>query len=215
MRSALDPRLIALAGAAGCVDATAFLRLDQIFPANQTGNTVLLGIAVGRGDWTAALRSGVSLIAFCAGVLVLGYIVRRRPRGGWGREAALALGAEAVLLLALVAVWHTAPVAVAIALAAVAMGMQSLAAHRVGVAGVSTTFVTGTITRLSERLAGGTIRASQDTTPALVWVFYLGGAIAGGALIRVDAGQAGMAVAAVAVGLVAVASVVRPVAPGP
>ena len=155
MRAALDPRLIALAGAAGCVDATAFLHLDEIFPANQTGNTVLLGIAVGRGDWTAALRSGVSLIAFCAGVLVLGYLVRRRPRGGWGREAALALGAEAALLLVLVAVWHTAPVAVAIALAAVAMGMQSLAAHRVGVAGVSTTFVTGTITRLSERLAGG------------------------------------------------------------
>ena len=33
-------RLVSLAAAAGCVDAASFLGLDQVFTANQTGNTV-------------------------------------------------------------------------------------------------------------------------------------------------------------------------------
>jgi uncharacterized membrane protein YoaK (UPF0700 family) len=200
----LDARLIALAGAAGCLDATSFLGLDQIFPANQSGNTVLLGIAIGRGDWTGVAHTGVSLAAFAAGVVALGLVLRRRSAGaGWAPETAAALSAEVVLLLVLFALWHTGPVTVSIGLAAGAMGIQSLAAQRVGVAGVSTTFVTGTITRLSARVAGGATTVAQDGTPALVWVSYLGGAVVGGAVTHLWDGRAGVAMVALVVAGVA------------
>jgi len=201
--SPLDVRLVALAAAAGTLDATSFLGLDEIFPANQTGNTVLLGIAVGRGDCPAAARAGAALATFVVGVTALAVALRRRPASeGWFRETAVALTVEAALLAVLLAVWRAGSVTAAIALAAFAMGMQSLAAQRVGVAGVSTTFVTGTLTRLGARVGRG-VGAAQDATPALVWVGYLAGAVAGGAVTHLWSGRAGVAVALVVVAGVA------------
>jgi len=200
----LDQRLVALAAAAGCLDAASFLGLEGIFPANQTGNTALLGIAIGRGDWGAMGRTGMALLGFCLGALLLGLALRHVARDrAWGPETGAALWVEVALLAGLLAVWHTGPVYVAIALAALAMGVQSLAAQRAGVPGVSTTFVTGTLTRLSSRLGSGEASARADGTPALVWVAYLAGAVAGGAAIELTGGR--VAVAGVLVVVAAVA----------
>lgn len=198
------PRLIALAGAAGCLDATSFLGLQSIFPANQTGNTALLGIAVGRGDWAAVARTGTALLAFCVGVVLLGLALRRRPAQAWGPEVTAALGVEVLLLAGVLAVWDTGPVLVSIALAALAMGVQSLSAGRAGVPGVSTTFVTGTLTRLGARIGGGVATAREDGTPALVWVAYLAGAVAGGAASELVGGRAGVALVIAVVAAVVV-----------
>lgn len=199
-------RLIALAGAAGCLDAVSFLGLQAIFPANQTGNTALLGIALGRGDWAAAGRSGAALLAFCAGVLLLGWALRGREERGWGPEVTAALWVEAALLAGLVALWHTGPVLVGIALAALAMGVQSLAAQRAGVRGVSTTFVTGTLTRVSGRLGSGRASVHEDGTPAMVWLAYLAGAIVGGATSHAAGGRVGVALVLAVVVAIAVVS---------
>lgn len=49
-----DLGLLGLALAAGGVDAATYLGLGRAFPANMTGNTVLLGVAVARGAaWPA------------------------------------------------------------------------------------------------------------------------------------------------------------------
>ena len=50
--------LALLACAAGAVDALSFLRLGDVFTANMTGNTVLLGIAVGERQGARALQIG-------------------------------------------------------------------------------------------------------------------------------------------------------------
>ena len=42
-----DAMLTSLSLAAGCVDAVGYLGLGQVFVANMTGNTVLLGLAIG------------------------------------------------------------------------------------------------------------------------------------------------------------------------
>jgi uncharacterized membrane protein YoaK (UPF0700 family) len=183
----LDLRLVLLSGGAGCLDAVCFLGFDQIFTANQTGNTVLLGIAIGQGDWARAGRASLSVLAFCAGALVAALLLRElRHRRGYGPRLASVLGIAAALVGLLALTWALGPIALAPAVifAAVAMGAQTVAAQHVGVPAVSTTFVTGTLVRLVTRAAGGDAPPVWETTPALVWVTYLGGAIAGGVMMK-------------------------------
>lgn len=195
----IHPRLVALAGAAGCVDAASFLGLQEVFTANQTGNTVLLGIALGQGDWDAVARSGVAVAAFCAGV-VAAAIVLRGAAPGWNGRVNLVLAVEALLLGVLAALWGPLGTIALIALVAAAMGAQSAAAQHVGVPGVSTTFVTGTLTRIATRLV---VRGDgpREAAPAVAWAAYLGGAVAGGWLSRGWSDAAGVAAAALLVAL--------------
>lgn len=48
-----DAMLVLLSLAAGCVDAVSYLGLNHVFTANMTGNTVLLGIALGQAQGQA------------------------------------------------------------------------------------------------------------------------------------------------------------------
>jgi hypothetical protein len=51
-----DVGLALLGFASGSMDALAFFNLGQVFPSAMTGNTALLGLALGQGDVIAALR---------------------------------------------------------------------------------------------------------------------------------------------------------------
>lgn len=59
--------LLILTWAAGCVDAISYLGLDRVFTAMMTGNTVLLGLALGQGEIQAALPSILALTGIAAG----------------------------------------------------------------------------------------------------------------------------------------------------
>ena len=202
----IHARLAALAAAAGCVDAASFLALDQVFTANQTGNTVLLGIALGVGDGGAVLRTGVSVVAFVAGVM-LGALALRGAPVGWSARTGLVLLAEAALIAVAAALWDPLSTVALIAIVAAAMGAQSAAAQRVGVPGVSTTFVTGTLTRIASRFveAGP---GPREAAPLAAWAAYLGGAVAGGLLSRWTDGAAAVAVGAA---LIAAIVLVEPI----
>ena len=190
--------LVALSAAAGCVDAASYLGLDHVFTANMTGNTVLLGIALGRAEWKAALRSGVALAGFVAGVGA-GALIVGRGRGdtAWPPAVTMALVFECLVLAVLAAGRHLSgtPPGEAlyplISLSAFAMGVQSAAVGRLNVASVSTTYVTGTLTSLTRRLVSRLRPAdpAQEERPperglelpAGVWFAYGAGAVAGGA----------------------------------
>ena len=43
--------VVGLAAAAGALDSWSYVGLAQIFIANMTGNTVLLGASLAMGDW--------------------------------------------------------------------------------------------------------------------------------------------------------------------
>jgi uncharacterized membrane protein YoaK (UPF0700 family) len=140
-----DRALFVLAGVAGGIDAASYSGLGQIFTANMTGNTVLLGLAAGQGHWAAVGRSGVALAGFCAGLAVGGTVAP--PGAGASARGVLAL--EAAALVALVVAWTLgAPPAPLIAVAAIAMGLQSAAVARQDTAGAATTYLTGTLTAL-------------------------------------------------------------------
>jgi uncharacterized membrane protein YoaK (UPF0700 family) len=182
-RAYIHVRLLALAAAAGCIDAASFLGLDQVFTANQTGNTVLLGIALGEGDGHAIVRTAVSVAGFVAGV-ALGAAALRGIANGWSRRVAAVLAVEAVLLAAAGALWGPLGTVALIVVVAVAMGAQSAAAQQVGVPGITTTFVTGTLTRFAVQLVDRRGGSRPEAAPPLAWVAYLAGAVVGGTLSR-------------------------------
>jgi uncharacterized membrane protein YoaK (UPF0700 family) len=71
-----DAMLTSLSLAAGCVDAVGYLGLGQVFVANMTGNTVLLGLAIGQADGQAILHAGIALVGFVLGVALGAAIVQ-------------------------------------------------------------------------------------------------------------------------------------------
>ena len=62
-----DAMLTSLSLAAGCVDAVGYLGLGQVFVANMTGNTVLLGLAIGQVGGRGVLHAGTALAGFVLG----------------------------------------------------------------------------------------------------------------------------------------------------
>ena len=59
-----DFGLALLGFASGSMDALAFLNLRQVFPSAMTGNTALLGLALGQGNLVAASRPLVAFAGF-------------------------------------------------------------------------------------------------------------------------------------------------------
>jgi uncharacterized membrane protein YoaK (UPF0700 family) len=198
-----DAMLVLLSLAAGCVDAVSYLGLNNVFTANMTGNTVLLGLAIGQAKPQAALRSGVALAGFVVGVAAGAAIVERgREDVAWPSVVTAALALECVVLVAFAVGWRLAgalpgeAVYSLIALSAFAMGVQSAAVSRLGVASVSTTYITGTLTSLMRRLVGRVRSTSSSTAgdsthespsardlelPPYVWFASGVGAVIGGA----------------------------------
>jgi uncharacterized membrane protein YoaK (UPF0700 family) len=186
--------VLLLGGTAGYLDAVGYLTLG-IFTANMTGNTVLLGIAIGQGRWPAMVRVLVALAAFIAGAGVGALLFRERQRIG------RVLGVEAACLLAGLTVgWGGLPESRGafplIALLSAAMGAQSAAVRRVGEQRISTTYVTGTLTSLAadtvsqilarrergRRPVADPAPATRSSLPLLIgiWATYVAGAVIGG-----------------------------------
>jgi len=191
----------ALAAVAGFVDAHVYVHVAPVFVANMSGNLIHLGVFVGLGQWGRATGSTLAVLAFLAGVI--GAIVhhdRELRRAGRVRPDAL-LAVEAVLVLSLPLLrllfdrsFHAqvrlADVPV-IVVASVAMGMQAAALRRVGAIAVATTYGTGAIVRIGEKVALAVRRADRTgdarrrvtvAVLVIVLVSYVGGAAAAAVL---------------------------------
>jgi len=154
-----ESMLLALTWAAGCVDAISYFGLGHVFTAMMTGNTVLLGLALAQGEILAALRSILALSGFSTGVFLGALIVERESQPlDWPPVVTHAIALEAFLLAVFTAIFFLTSGAGAtyflIFLLAVAMGIQSAAVRRLGVPGIATTYITGTLTSLMVDLLG-------------------------------------------------------------
>jgi len=166
-----DALLLILTWAAGAVDALSYLGLGHVFTAMMTGNTVLLGLALGQGELLAAGRSILALLGFALGVTVGAMVVERdESESEWPRAVTAALGLEAAVLAVFAVAWHLEDpalgghnVQVLIVLLGTAMGVQAAAVRRLDVPGIATTYITGTITSLFVDVVG------WSRSPAHVW----------------------------------------------
>jgi uncharacterized membrane protein YoaK (UPF0700 family) len=207
--------LLLLACAAGAMDAISYLGLGRVFTANMTGNTVLLGLALVEADYQETLRASLAFVGFLGGGALGAWIVEKeRAVGLWPRTVTVALALEWGLLLVFAVGWlfvgkETATFSARgplIVLAALAMGVQSAAVRRLEVSGISTTYITGTVTTLTawlmRWLGGGganpALGPRADMTDAeaprqarravgllaAVWGIFIAGAMAAGACVR-------------------------------
>jgi uncharacterized membrane protein YoaK (UPF0700 family) len=157
-----DTRILLLTWVAGLTDAISYLGLGHVFTAMMTGNTVLLGLALAQGEVSAAWRSILALAGFAAGVAVGALIVERdRSHGAWPPAVTRALAVEGVVLALFTATWQltggarrVGVVYLLILLSGCAMGVQAAAVRRLGVPGIATTYITGTLTNLVVDLVG-------------------------------------------------------------
>jgi uncharacterized membrane protein YoaK (UPF0700 family) len=175
--------LALLTFATGLVDAASVLGLGHVFTANMTGNVVFLGFSLAGAGRVAISDCVVALGAFLLGALVGG----RLAAGGVAFKTAL--GLESVLLIAAAAVacarGDLAPQRIPeIALLSSGLGIQNASVRKLGVADMTTTVLTLTLTGLAadSSLAGG---ASPRLGRRLLSVaLMLLGAMAGALLLQ-------------------------------
>jgi uncharacterized membrane protein YoaK (UPF0700 family) len=156
-----DALIVVLTFLTGITDAFAFVCLSGVFTSVMTGNMVLMGIGLGHGDTTLLGHSGIAVLAYIAGVM-LGGVVSGRHReddGVWPRRVTYALLVELGLFIAVGAVWIASDASLGavgtggvVAIAALGLGVQSSAMIRLNVPGMSTTYLTGTLTTVARAL---------------------------------------------------------------
>ena len=208
----LPALLLVLTMVTGMIDAVSYLALDHVFVANMTGNVVFLGFAVAGAQNFSLPIHLVAIAAFLAGALAggrLGSSVAHHR----GRFLAIAtyiqmavLGA-ALVITTVVLDADGAPGRYAlIVLLALAMGMQTATARRLGVPGLTTTVLTTTLAGLAadSTLAGG--KNSNARRPLLATASMSLGAAVGAFLILHVGISAILAVVLVLLGLIAISS---------
>ncbi len=160
-----DALVITLTLVTGSVDAIGLIRLGGVFTSVMTGNMVFLGIAASERSGSIALHTGVAFVTYVIGSFIGARVAGHAPEHEthlWPLSVVKALSVELVLI-AVFAVWwefaHATPspdVAYGLlGINAMALGVQSAAVLRFGVSGLSTTYLTGTLTQF---IAGFTKR---------------------------------------------------------
>ncbi len=210
MNPARGVQVYLLTWTAASVDAISYIGLHHVFTANMTGNTVLLGLSIAQGDLAAIFRSCTAIIGFCVGAFIAALIVSRNREGVWGSYVRLAFCIEAGLLVTFAVIWVITmtgliekPLHALIAVSGLTMGIQSAIGVHLRIRGISTTYITGTMTHLMTRVAkhlephyrnlknktksGESKEDEQIGRLAGVWPVYVIGAIVTGfALVNIQ-----------------------------
>jgi uncharacterized membrane protein YoaK (UPF0700 family) len=157
-----------------------------------TGNMVLIGLSAAKSDGGAALRSALAIVLFMAGCLAGSRVAGRPARDDplWPREVNHALWIELAAFGAFAISWWASgnhPTGnvqlVALGANAVALGVQSSAVLRFRVPGLSTTYMTGTLTTMMAALAAG--RHPRQVRPSAEIIVGLVGGAAAATLLAV------------------------------
>jgi uncharacterized membrane protein YoaK (UPF0700 family) len=177
--------LVGLTVVTGLVDAFSYLSLGHVFVANMTGNVVFVGFGLAGAGGISLVASIVAVLAFALGAALGGrWSARQAPHRGRllavGAAAQTVLVVTAATLAVIAGVTGSATRLVLVALLAIAMGGQNAVARRLAVPDLTTTVLTLTVTGLVADTTSTKVRLRR-VVPVLA---MLGGAFAGGALLR-------------------------------
>ena len=179
---------------AGAVDVISFLSLGQVFTALETGNLLFLAFSLAGQGTVPAWRPALALAAFTVGAALGSAMISSLAGKRW---FPMVLGAEAVLLAAggVVALFvgvgtpSVSPHPAVIALVALAMGLQSMAAVRARIPGMPTQLVQVSWVTLVDTLVSRRPRGGGRAEPAAGWslthrrhVITVGSIVVGGVL---------------------------------
>lgn len=135
-----------LAFIAGLVNAVGYLGFRHESISNMTGNTSLLGVALGNAEGGETVHWAFAITAFVLGTVLSALIVQQSTLK-LGRRYGLALMLEALLLFAAVP-FLDASNSIGLYLASTAMGLQNGMVSAFSGALIRTTHVTGILTDL-------------------------------------------------------------------
>jgi uncharacterized membrane protein YoaK (UPF0700 family) len=152
---------LSLTSVGGFVDAVGYVALFEVFTANMSGNSVHVGMYLGQRNWMELLRPLCAIVSYVVGMAITRIAVEIAGRNGVRRVASFTLGAEALLLeifaharptmhLGQIVDQQSAAYFSLVALLAFAMGVQTATLTHIGALTIYTTFVTGTLTKLTE-----------------------------------------------------------------
>ena len=192
--------LYLLTWTAGVMDALSYVRAN-VFTANMTGNTVVLGLALAGTDRWRVFHSALAICAFAAGVLFGGAVLVRMQASDERADLRMGTSLEIPFAIAFSVLWLRFPsggpawaLAALIAAAACALGIQSAAVWRLRIRGAVTTFLTGTITSaivsvLERNEPAPSEQNDERSSPALLGgmiVLYIAAAFTGAFLSSVN-----------------------------
>lgn len=180
-----------LTALSGSVDAIGFVALGGAFTSVMTGNIVLTGVSLAQAEWPLLWRGLAAITAFVVGCAIGARLAGPAGDGAlWPPSVTRILMVELILLVAFGVGWwmyRSDPIGAAqIALLvgnAAALGLQSAAVQRFGVPGLSTTYLTGTLTNYVTRLATRTPLGPSRVSGRQLIALVTGGAV-GAALVR-------------------------------
>jgi len=186
---------VVLALVTGFVDAVAFTRLIGVFPANQSGNLIFFGMAIGGSPGSSGWRNAVAIGGYVVGVTLAFAVGRRLPRA---RRGPVLLTVELTLIVTVIVI--AGPIhgshlrdgaegAVLTVLLSISMGVQTEVISRVAGIMVATTYETGAITRAGEAVTR-LLRRDRSTARGdrqFVVLVLVVGAYVGGAAVGVSA----------------------------
>lgn len=186
--------VVVLTFVTGCADAIGVIALGGAFSSVMTGNMVLLGLSAGAADGALAISSASAIGAYAVGVLV-GARVAGVPSPEdpvWPSPVTRALLVELVSLVGFLVAWEmtlekrasdVGQLLLLMVLAA-ALGIQGSAIQRFGVPGLSSTYLTGTLTSLIGGIAAR--RPLRSSLPSSYVLLALIVGAAAGALVVVQ-----------------------------
>jgi uncharacterized membrane protein YoaK (UPF0700 family) len=184
--------VVVLAANSGATDAIGFLALGGAFTSVMTGNLVLFGISVAHADGTLARHTAIAISCYIAGCVIGARLAGTAAEGDriWPATITRALLVElAVFGIYAVGWWmmdarpHGGAQLLLLAANAIGLGIQSSAVQRFGIPGLSTTYMTGTLTTLIVRLTSGH-RISDIADSGQLLMALIGGAALSGVLNR-------------------------------
>ncbi len=194
-----DLGLVLLALASGGSDAISFLMLGRIFTSAMTGNTALLGIAVGEGRTSDALLGLAALAGFIVGAATAAAVSEYRGETDLARVLRPLFAFEALYLGCFALLWSFAghpagggPLFGLIILSAAAMGIQSVIARKINAPGINTIVFTSTLVTIVTSVTGAVVRRLRPVVGFAtrrqlgIFVAYAAGAIAAGGLTRCE-----------------------------
>lgn len=169
-----------LTALAGYVDALGFVRLGGLYTSFMSGNTTQLAVLGAQVELHRMVLPAILIVAFLTGsVLGSGLAILVPPR--WTTPAVLAY--EALLILAGLGLGLQSPeLGLAAFFVAVAMGSQNAVLAQVTGFRAGTTFVTGALFSLGQKIAQALTRTGNPLGwlgDAVVWMSLLCGAYLG------------------------------------
>lgn len=180
--------VLVLAVNSGVTDAIGVLALGGAFTSVMTGNMVLAGLGAATGEVALALLAAAAIVCFSLGC-ALGARVAGTPQPDdpvWPRPICTALLVQLVVTAGFAVGWWVTGgdpdegwALVFLVVNALGLGLQSSAVQRLGQSGLSTTYLTGTLTTMVVRLATGHRLGAVSTSLQILLALVAGAALGG------------------------------------